>query len=229
MSFMDPLIALQDVDAQIYELEQELKDIPLRKKQEEEKLKLAQDSLAAAQDELNASQSQADDFALQAQASRERAAKLKEQQSGLTDVRALGAMGTQLDSAHSDIAALEEAQLNALENLPGAQQRVEEAKARIKDDAEAVEAFIKELDERLAEAKERLAALQEERKEAAAAVPTQHLRIYDRLRVSRRPTIVPLHDGVCGGCHLRQPPAIAHLIRRNNAIVTCQMCGRILY
>lgn len=229
MSFMDPLIALQEVDAQIYELQQEIKDIPLRKKQEEEKLKLAQASLDAAQNELSASQSQADDFALQAEATREHAAKLKEQQSGLTDVRALGAMGSQIDSAHSGLEALEDAQLGALENLPGAQQRVEEAKARIKEDAEAAEAFIAELDQRLAEAQERLTALEAERAEAAAAVPSQHLRIYDRLRVSRRPTIVPLHDGVCGGCHLAQPPAIAHLIRRNNAIVTCQMCGRILY
>ena len=89
-----------------------------------------------------------------------------------------------------------------------------------------------------AEAKEAESRAKAEREEAAKNVFPQHLIIYNRLRKSRRPTVVPLHDGVCGGCHLTQPPAVTHLVHRMNfvpagdkraSLVTCQMCGCLLY
>ena len=243
MSFMEPLLALQDIDDQIYELEQEIKDIPLRKEAEMEKLEMAKSSLAAAQDDLRAAKSEADSLALQAQATQDYAEKLKDHQSGLKSAKSLTALDAQIANSKTQQEKLEAEHLSALEALPDAERRVTDAQAQMTAEAEDIERYIGELDERLEEAKVRLAELQVQREEAAQKVQKdtpQHLVIYNRLRKSRRPTIVPLHDGVCGGCHLTQPPAVAHLVHRMNApgakpgdkrigLVTCQMCGRLLY
>ena len=47
------------------------------------------------------------------------------------------------------------------------------------------------------------------------------------------------HDGVCDGCHMKQPPFVGQSVDRNTKImeaggkpsgpVVCTMCGRILY
>ena len=37
------------------------------------------------------------------------------------------------------------------------------------------------------------------------------------------------HDGVCDGCHMKQPPFVEQLVQHNKDLVACTMCGRILY
>ena len=238
MSFMEPLLALQDIDDQIYELEQEINDIPARKAAEMDKLEMAKSSLAAAQDDLRAARSEADSLALQAQATQDYAEKLKDHQSGLKSVKSLTAIDAQIANSKTQQEKLEAEHLSALEALPDAERRVTDAQAQMKAEAEDIERYIGELDERMEEAKARLAELQAQREDAAKQVFPQHLIIYNRLRKSRRPTVVPLHDGVCGGCHLTQPPAVTHLVHRMNfvpagdkraSLVSCQMCGCLLY
>ena len=238
MSFMEPLLALQEIDDQIYELEQEIKDIPARKDAEMATLNMAKSSLAAAQDDLRSARSNADSLELQAQAAQDYAEKLKDRQGDLKSVKSLAAIDNQIANSKSRQEELENEHLQALEALPDAEKRVTDAQAYVDSEAEDIANYIKELDERLDEAKARLAELEGERAEAAKQVFPQHLLIYNRLRKSRRPTVVPLHDGVCGGCHLMQPPAVAHLVHRMNfvpagdkraSLVACQMCGRLLY
>ena len=235
---MEPLLALQEIDDQIYELEQEIKDIPARKDAEMAKLNLAKSSLAAAQDDLRSARSNADSLELQAQATQEYAEKLKDHQGELKSAKSLTAIDAQIANSKNRQEELENEHLNALAALPDAEKRVTDAQAFVDSEAEDIANYIKELDERLDEAKARLAELEDARKEAAKQVFPQHLLIYNRLRKSRRPTVVPLHDGVCGGCHLMQPPAVAHLVHRMNFVpagdkranlVACQMCGRLLY
>ncbi len=235
---MEPLLALQEIDDQIYELEQEIKDIPVRKAAETAKLAAAKSNLAAAQDELRSAKSNADSLGLQAQASQERAEKLEDHQSELKSAKSITAIGAQIASTKSRQEELEAEHLSAIEAIPDAEKRVSDAQRAVEAEAEDIARYIGELDERLVEAKSRLAELEAERQGAAEKVFPQHLIIYNRLRKSRRPTVVPLHDGVCGGCHLTQPPAVAHLVHRMNfvpagdkraSLVSCQMCGRLLY
>ena len=203
-----------------------------------DKLEVAKSSLAAAQDDLRAAKSEADSLALQAQATQDYAEKLKDHQSGLKSAKSLTALDAQIANSKTQQEKLEAEHLSALEALPDAERRVSDAQAQMKAEAEDIERYIGELDERLEEAKVRLAELQTQREDAAKQVYPQHLIIYNRLRKSRRPTVVPLHDGVCGGCHLTQPPAVSHLVHRMKVakpddkrvgLVTCQMCGRLLY
>jgi len=60
-------------------------------------------------------------------------------------------------------------------------------------------------------------------------VPPAFAPVYMRLISRRWPPVVALEGSACGGCHLTQPPAVSHTVRRNNSLVICQSCGRILY
>ncbi len=228
MSFMAPLLALQEVDAQIEETEQETKDIPARKEREQTRLREAQERLAAAQAELLAFQTRVADFELQVQEVRDRIARLRQQQMSLKTNTEFRAMEAEINTCLHQVEALEGQQIVAMDAVIAAKSKVAACEARRAEERQGIESYLHELDQRLAAAQARLQELGTARAAAAAAVDPQHLRVYERLRKSRRPTIVKLTDGVCGGCHLAQPPSIRHLVRRDNALVTCQMCGRLL-
>lgn len=103
------------------------------------------------------------------------------------------------------------------------------AKATVSDEIAETRAFIAEIDERLTAVNGSLEEAIASRSAVAAQVPPEDLRFYERLAISHHPTIVKLEGNVCSGCHLTQPPSVAHEIKHNAKLVTCGMCGRILY
>ncbi|MCC7008703.1 MAG: hypothetical protein IT184_07795 [Acidobacteria bacterium] len=73
----------------------------------------------------------------------------------------------------------------------------------------------------------RLAA---ERAPAARDVPSAVLAKYEQILKQRRMLAVVSIDGdICAACHVRLRPAVAQQIRRNEDIVQCDSCQRILY
>lgn len=68
------------------------------------------------------------------------------------------------------------------------------------------------------------------RKREAAAVDAALLAKYEQLLKQRRGIAVAVMNGeMCTACHVRQRPAVAQHIRRNDSIVQCDSCQRILY
>ena len=75
-----------------------------------------------------------------------------------------------------------------------------------------------------------LARLAHERGAEAKGVDRGSLAKYDQLLKQRRGLAVAQMIGeVCGACHVRLRPHFAQQIRRNDAIVQCDNCQRILF
>jgi hypothetical protein len=73
-------------------------------------------------------------------------------------------------------------------------------------------------------------ALEERRAALRAAIPGVFLAAHDALgRVGRRPVVVQVHGGHCGGCYLRLPPQLDSVIRRRQSLCLCPHCRRLLY
>jgi len=52
---------------------------------------------------------------------------------------------------------------------------------------------------------------------------------YERLRAVKGETaIVAVQHGSCGGCHYNLPPQTVNEVRRNERLILCEGCGRIL-
>ena len=110
------------------------------------------------------------------------------------------------------------------------EEAVKQAQARLDEESVGVNAYIAELDERLAETTAAHVEELENRKACAQKIPPDMLAKYDRLRTRRWPVIVQLTvDDVCDGCHMKQPPAVAQMVSHNDRIVGCSECGRLLY
>jgi len=75
-----------------------------------------------------------------------------------------------------------------------------------------------------------LARLAGDRAIRATAVEARHLAMYDQLLKGRRGLAVARLAGeTCTACHVRLRPHVAQMIRRNDSILQCESCQRILY
>jgi predicted nucleic acid-binding Zn-ribbon protein len=69
-----------------------------------------------------------------------------------------------------------------------------------------------------------------ERKEKTADAAPRALALYEQLLKGRRGiAVASMSNGVCNACHVRLRPHIEQQIRRNDSIVQCDSCQRILY
>jgi hypothetical protein len=75
-----------------------------------------------------------------------------------------------------------------------------------------------------------LTQLQQERAAAVAHVDKRTLALYEQLLKGRRGIAVARMTGeICDACHVRLRPHVSQAVRRNEEIVQCESCQRILY
>ena len=75
-----------------------------------------------------------------------------------------------------------------------------------------------------------LARLAAERARSSAVAPATALAKYEQLLRQRRGIAVAAMAGdICSACHVRLRPHVTQQVRRNDEIVQCESCQRILY
>ncbi len=230
MSFVQPLLELQDVDGQIRELEQEIVDIPKRKDQEIARLDDLKKSLMFARNEMKSVQVRIDETDLETQTCRDKVNDLKKNQVMLKTNKEFQSYNREIDKLENDIGNFEAREIIALDDLIPIKAKIAELEEQLANEQASVDAYITELDQRLIEVNQVLAEALKEREVVAKGVDQRPKFYYDRLRAKRWPAVVELqHGSVCNGCHLVQPPSVGQMVRRDKDIVVCTMCGRILY
>ena len=240
MTIVEALLDLQEVDGRIRELEIELKDLPRRKALETARLSGVSADLQAARANHEYANQRVRGFEEDAKALKDKIGQLKTTQAGLKSNKEYQQYSLQIDLVSHDLETTENQQIAAMDDLPSAQARIDDAQRKYDAEKGGVDAFCAEIDERIESVKAELAEAQKERAEKAKAVTDPKFMLYyERLRTKRWPVVVSLtHDGVCDGCHLVQPPSVGQLADANarngeagkpQAIVACTMCGRILY
>lgn len=230
MSFVQPLLELQDVDGRIRELEQEIVDIPKRKAQENARLDTLRQLLASTQGELKSIQVKIEGADLEAESRKAKINDLKKNQVLLKTNKEFSMYNLEIKKLEDDLSTFEAREIAALDDIIPIKAKVAELEAKLAKEQSDVNAYMTDLDARLKEVQQVLQEAQAERAEVAKNVQPRPKLYYDRLKSKRWPVVVELHDGtVCAGCNLVQPPSVSQMVRRDLDVVVCTMCGRILY
>ncbi len=87
----------------------------------------------------------------------------------------------------------------------------------------------KDLEGRIVQEEEQLQIIEDEKVRILPHLSGRINGLYNRLlKVKGDSGVANLIDDICQGCYSRMPPQKAHEVRRNNQIITCEVCGRIL-
>lgn len=85
------------------------------------------------------------------------------------------------------------------------------------------------LDEQITRVKEELDSAQKKRQELVSRIPTHAVSQYEHLHARFEDPVVPIENGVCGGCKLSVSGTTIERARDGMEIVTCENCSRIVY
>lgn len=233
LEVVQKLLVVQDHDTRIREIERELKDIPLRQKAEEQRLSGQKQAVEAADHGIKAVMSEMKQLELEVLARQERIRKLRQQQGEVKTNNEFATLESEIKQVEVQIGGLEEKTLVLMEKLDEAKVDAEKVKAVLTRDGAVVQKDVSVWSDRAAELNKELAAIRELRKAAASHADTEWLSRYDRVSTRKDRALVPVQDGgegsrICGGCHMKLPPAVYHSTRREN-MVACDFCGRMLY
>ena len=229
MSIIDELLSVQERDCRIREIQKEMKDIPMRQEQEQDRLESHKKELADAEEAHKLSQAQAKELELETESRKEKIMKLRQQQATIKTNKEFSAIESEVASIQREISLLEDKELGLMENIEAAAQSVAEKEAALKQEQAMVERDVQSLGERVSSLGVELKDVQEARTVAAKEVDPEWLEEYDRMIIRRAKALVAVENGICTGCHMQVPPAVAHDAKNPAIMTACSHCGRLLY
>jgi hypothetical protein len=107
---------------------------------------------------------------------------------------------------------------------------IKSAEAALTAEQKTIDADRKRLQAEDAGTQQSLDALSADRAKIVEALDKRVLAIYDSAYSRRQGiAVAEARDGICTICHVRLRPQMFNDVRRNEAIVQCDSCQRILY
>lgn len=230
MTTIDKLLIVQDRDRRIRQLSRESEDIPARRKLSEERLKEHKEALQAAQELVKKNAAAIKGVELEIDTAKQRILKLREQQVSIKTNEQYRAMNNEVAGVEKQIREFEDREIVLMEETEGLRANVAHMDQRLKQEDVIVQSDRVQLEERLQAIQSEIERLKQERAGLVTDVDPEWLSRYDRT-FKHHPdfALVPVDQAACGGCHMKLPPQVIQNVKRNQAMVCCSFCGRILY
>ena len=226
---LEKLIRLHRAENEMKRVESELAGTPRLRQQLDARIAEERARLDAARTALETSQKARKQHESAVQDLETQRSKYKGQLMEVKTNKEYTAMLHEIEAVERDIRAREDQILEEMERAETLAQDVKREEATFK----AVEAEVKgeraEVDAREARLDAEATRAAAERGEAEAAVPEDALRRYQRVLKLRGTGVSEARDGMCQTCHVKLRLQIWAEIRRNETLIECDSCSRILY
>jgi uncharacterized protein len=227
---IERLISLQQIDSSITGAEHRLADEPLRIEALDARLADARQHVEAAKERIAQNVAARRDIDKDVALHTGRLSKFRDQAMNVKTNQEYHAIQHEIAFAQNEIKGHEDRMLERMveaDELTGVLKAAEAALASVQKEVEAEKRAITAEHDVL---RRRVDVLKEQRAAVIASLAPTALAVFDM--VSRRRNGVAMaeaRDGVCTVCHVRLRPQVFNTVRRNEAIIQCDSCNRILY
>ena len=232
--FMHPdlsrVIELQRLDSTANDAEHRIADEPERQKALDARLEAAREQLATAKARLADSQTARRNLEKDVAVHQGRLSKFREQAMAVKTNQEYHAIQHEIAFAQTAIKEIEDKILERMMEADDLTAAVKRAEGDLSAEQKKVEAEKRALGAEVRELNATLEKVRAERAVIVAAIDPKVLGIFEL--VSRRRqgvAVAEARDGICTICHVRLRPQVFNTIRRNNDIIQCDSCQRILY
>lgn len=227
---IEKLLVLQDRDRKILRVTQELAHITPDRENLRSRASSTQTSWEAAKLRVKQIEAERKRLELEVEAKKTQIDKYLNQQLQTRKNEEYKALTHEIEMAKEAIVKIEDQEIVLMEQTEAAQKAVAVAAAEAAAAKKLLDDQITKLDEREANLKKELAALNTERAGLIATVDEVVRSRYERLLKSKgENVVVGIEHSVCGGCHMKLPAQNISTARGQLELVCCPNCGRILY
>jgi predicted nucleic acid-binding Zn-ribbon protein len=159
-----------------------------------------------------------------------RLSKFREQAMAVKTNQEYHAVQKEIGFAQTEIKAHEDKILERMLEADEITAAVKKAEKDLVDEQKSVDADRKAMAAELGELKASLSKIAAEREALVKALDPQVLAIFELVAKRRNGVAVAeARDGICSICHVRLRPQVFNNVRRNDTIIQCDSCQRILH
>jgi uncharacterized protein len=159
-----------------------------------------------------------------------RLTKFKDQLFEVKTNREYQAIQKEIEIAQGELRAVEDKVLERMIEADGLVVDVKKAETSLATQQKDIEAEKRQLAEELVFTEQSLKDSLAERERLVREIDPHNLAVFEQVMRARRGVAVcPAADGLCSICHVRLRPQVFQEIRRNDSIIQCESCHRILY
>ena len=227
---LERVIALQRLDSAAQDAQRRLAEEPDRRNAFETRHDAARQRVAADKERLGASQTARRELEKEVAVHQGRLSKFRDQLMAVKTNQEYQAMQKEMAFAQSEVKAIEDKILERMLEADELAAALKRAEGDLAKEQRAIDADRRVLDADVVELKASVERITSERAELVAALDPRVYAIFDLVARRRNGVAVAeARDGICTICHVRLRPQVFNTVRRNDEIVQCDSCQRILY
>jgi uncharacterized protein len=227
---LERIIVLQRLDSAAHAAERRLAEEPELEKTLEARLTAAREHVASAKEKLadsqNARRAVEKDVALH----QGRLSKFRETAMAVKTNQEYHAVQKEIEFAQTEIKSAEDKVLERMLEADDLTASMKRAEAELASELKKADADRKAIAAESAELKASLERIGAERAELVRSLTPQVLDTFERVAQRRNGiAVAEARDGICTICHVRLRPQVFNTVRRNEQIIQCDSCNRVLY
>jgi len=227
---LERLIRLQNLDSAADEARRAIAALPERFGALDAQLEGAKSDLADAKSRLAASQEARRAIEKDLSVVQTRLSRFKDQLMEVKTNREYTAMQKEIETAQQEVQQFEEKILERMLEADELSAAVKSAEGRLAAAERSTTAERQTLDQERQAMEARLDETGRAREALVAQLPSETLAVFEKISRTRKGVAVAeARDGTCIVCHVRLRPQVLSEVRRNDRVIQCESCQRILY
>jgi len=224
------LIRLQQLDSDIDNARRRIAEIPLLQQALEARLADQQAVAAALKQRLADNQTARRDIEKDVAVVQTRLSKYKDQLMEVKTNKEYQAMQHEIAAAQTAVREQEDRILESMEEAETLTRDLTTAEADLKRQQGEIAAEEKMLGEEAAALEAQIDELSAGRADLAKELSAPALALFEHVSKQRKGlALAEARDGVCTVCHVRLRPQVYNEVRRNDELIQCESCLRLLY
>ena len=226
---LEALLELQRCDARLMDAQKRRDAIPKRREALKAALLAAQAAHERAKKDLDAARLARRAHEKEIEVFQSESAKLDRQLLDVKTNKEYTAMLHEIELLKAKRGDRETQVLECFEREEALQALIKRAEQDIKEEETRIRAGEGEFDKEVATLDQTIHSIRTDRDQVKPRVPASLLSRYDRLASSRDGVAVAeVRKAACGACFTGLTPQAMQEVRRNDAVMTCEQCGRLL-
>ena len=224
------LIHLQELDNQADRLRKRIDEIPVAERTLDARLSEHNSALDAVKQRLAVNQAARRDIDKDLAAVQTRLSKFKNQLMEVKTNKEYQAMQKEMSHAEQEVSAHETRMLERMEEADLLAAEVKSAEAALKAGQTVISAERAKLEAERVTDQQELEQTLAERGSVIQQLSPEALKTFERVAHGRKGiAMAEARDGLCVVCHVRLRPQVFNEVRRNDQLIQCESCTRILY
>ena len=227
---LERLIRLQQLDTFAESARRTIADLPERAGALDRRLASARAEVDSARQRAAANQSARRAAEQELAAQQARLSRYKDQLMEVKTNKEYQAMQHEIASAEREVRSIEDRILDGMEEAEALVKESKQVEARLAAERAEVNAQKRRLEAQTAELEKQIAHAADERAALVTGISADAMAIFDSVARGRSGVaVVEAREGHCSVCNVRLRPQVFLEVRRNDSLIQCESCQRILY